>query len=82
MGGKCQKLAIFTTISIFSQPHDGLRPPDLFQTVPLIDAHRLKKERGSDSIKGLRKNSAGVFFAIYFATYSTPYRTFVTLPIT
>ncbi len=39
--------------------------------MPLIDAHRLKKERGSNSIKALRKNSAGVFFAIYFATYST-----------
>ena len=38
--------------------------------MPLIDAHRLKKERGSDSIEGLRKNSAGVFFANYFATYS------------
>ncbi len=29
-GEKCQKLAIFTTMSIVSQPHDGLRPPDLF----------------------------------------------------
>ena len=39
--------------------------------MPLIDAHRLKKEQGSDSLEGLRINSAGVFFAIYFATYST-----------
>ncbi len=39
--------------------------------MPLIDAHCLKKERGSGSIEGLRINFAGVFFAIYFATYST-----------
>ena len=38
--------------------------------MPLIDAHRLKKERGSDSIEGLSINSAGGKFAIYFATYS------------
>jgi len=30
VGENCQKLANFTTISIVSQPHDGLRPPDLF----------------------------------------------------
>ncbi len=30
LGEKCQKFANFTTMSIFSQTHDGLRPPDLF----------------------------------------------------
>ncbi len=30
LGEKCQKLANSTTISIVSQPHDGLRPLDLF----------------------------------------------------
>ncbi len=29
-GENCQKIANFTSMSIFSQPHDGLRPPDLF----------------------------------------------------
>ena len=30
LGEKCQKSAISTTMLIVSQPHDGLRPPDLF----------------------------------------------------
>ncbi len=30
LGEKCQNLAFFTTMLIVSQPHDGLRPSDLF----------------------------------------------------
>ena len=45
--------------------------------MPLIDAHCLKKERGSDSIERLSINSVGGKFANYYAPYSMLKKIFI-----